>query len=757
MGKRKTNDVAILSRQVKLKSKVQKEKMAEISPSIIVPESDSGQYQFQVNDVTSEFDSALMGRLGSKAFAEMSKSDGLISGLLTSYKNLILSCNWTLEDLMDPTPEEQKAFDVLYDWIFSKNNFEPCLYSILKMLEIGFSCFNKYYTPYDKDGNLYMMPVLLERLQQSIWRIDYAGQYAEQITSKGLIVKIPFSDLVFFTFRKEGNDLRGVSLLRQAYYDYKDKKDIKKIAKKGICREMLGLPIGKVPASVKADSPEYEQFSSLLDMLSSRDYTETDDAIILPQGYELDIFKAEFRINDIKEYLGYFDSSMAISVLAQFILLGQVGRGGAYALGADQSNFFMDGLHFIVDYIEGQFTKEVIEPAVKANWANVDYTKFKLRGLNLDKKASKEFADIVNGFITSGVIQVQESDEKQIREMYGLPEINEAEREEKEQEAPVPPAAPIPPTEVPEKEDDSDIPDVEEMPDEIEEDDEEQTSKLSIEDMAAKIEVVEFWKTPKQRNAYIDQQTASLTKYSKASLNIIAEKLMASIRWQLNQGNVAAQGLKDVTLNQNAVNAYKKNMGIRLASVAQKAYDNAKKDAAPHLKKLNAATNPNQLPSKTLTSFIINQSDLAVDKQVTNLKDISLLIANTASTKGYTNEMTLALIEQAQDDFIENGNNAELTNTTSIAQATSMGEMEYYKAIENNLWGYEFANVSPETQICQSLVGQTYATGSAEMLLVSPPLHYRCKSYWKPIYADNEKPEITNYIPPSSILKTRTM
>lgn len=737
------NDVAIFKKQLKKKKVFQEEKQSSKE------QGDSGQYQFQYNDVTAEFDGTLMGRAGSKAFAEMAKSEGVIGGIISSYKNLILSCNWTMEELVNPTPEEQKVADILHDWFFSKNNFEPSLNSILKMLEIGFSCFNKYYTPFEKENNMYMMPVLLERLQQSIYRIDYEKQFVEQITSKSTIVPIPFKDLVFFTFRKEGNDLRGVSLLRQAYYDYVDKKDIKKIAKKGITREMLGLPMGKVPPNVRTDSPEYEAFADLIDMMSSRNYLDTDDAIIMPSDYSLDFFKSEFRISEIKDYLSYHDSCMAISVLAQFILLGQQGKGGAYSLGADQSNFFMAGLQFIIDYIEGQYTRAVIEPTVKMNWANVDCTKFKLRGLNLDKKASKEFADILNTLINSGLLKPQLADEKKIREMYDLPEIDEKEREEQEESKPIPP--PINPSDEP-----AEVPDVEEMPDE-EAPEEESSIEHNLENLATKLELVEFWNTPKQRNQFIDQQSASLTKYSKASLQIISEKLLAAIRWQLNQGNTPAQGLKDVKLNQNAVNSYKKNMGIRLSSIVKKAWDNAKKKSAPHLKNLKAATSPSQLPSKTLTSFVINQSDLAVDKQVVGLKDISLLVANTAVTKGYSTDMTLALVESSMDDFIENGNNAELTNVNSISQAASMGEMDYYKSIENNLWGYRFSNHSPETDICNSLVGKVYHVNSPEMMLISPPLHYRCKSFWEPIYADNEKPEYDDYVPPPSILKQKTM
>lgn len=735
-----TNDVTILKDQKKRKKK----RNPKFQQLLKNPKSkgDSGQFEFRLNDVTSEYDPALMGREGSIKFNEMGKSDGIVGGVISAYNNLLLSCDWTLGEIKDVTPEEKKIQETLHEWFFDKNNFESQLQAILRMLIIGFSCFNKYYTPFQKDNSTYMMPVLLERLQKSIWRIDYVDEFIEQITSKGHISDIPFKDLVFFSFRQEGSDLRGTSLLRQAYYDWVDKKDIKLVAKKGITREMLGLPVGKVPKNVRSDSPEYAIFADLLEMISSRDYADTDDSVVIPTDYELTFLNSEFKIADIKDYLSYYDSNIAISVLAQFILLGQQGKGGSFSLGADQSDFFLDGLHYIVNYVCAQYSKYVIQPTVRSNWANVDANKFKLVGLNLDKRASEEFAKILNSLISSGLLKVQTSDEKLIREMYKLPEIDEKERAENENNPDDEPN-----NDDPEEDDEASV-------DEDEQEEEKQKSKSALLNMKP-INIVEFWNTPSERNKYIDQEVEGLTKYSKASLQIIADKLLSSIRWQLSKGGTQAQGLKEIKLNQNAVASYKKNMGQRLSAITKKAWDNAQDKSKPHLE--NLAVNPSDLPSKTLTSFIINQSDLVVDKQVTDMRDNSLLIANTASAKGYGLDQTLAQVEKGMDDFIANGNNAELASTNSITQAASYGEMQYYKGIESNLWGYRYENVSPKTNLCQNLVGKVYRVGSIAMDQIAPPNHFRCKSYFEPIYKDTEKPEYDDYIPAPSILKEKTM
>jgi len=733
-----TNDASILRQQLKRKRK-QVFQVNEKDTSKV--KGDSGLHQFQLNDVTAEFDPQLMGRLGSKNFSEMSKSDGTVGGLLAAYKNLILSCNWTLAEIPDITPEEQKVSDVLHDWFFTTNNFEPFLTAALRMLESGFTCFNKFYTKYDRENSFYMMPVLLERVQKSIYRIDYERNLIEQITTQRSTTEISFEDLVFFTFRQEGNDLRGVSLLRQAYYDYIDKKEVKGIAKKGIVREMLGMPVGKVPPNVKSDTPEYEMFASLLDTVSSRAFADTDDAIILPNNYELELLRGDFKITDIKEHLGYYDSQILLSVLAQFLLLGQQGKGGSFSLGSDQSDFFLDGLQFIINYIQGQFNKYVLQPTVKANFENVDVEKFKLVGLNLNKKASAEFANILSTLISSGVVVVQDSDQKLIREMYGLPEMEEQD-ETNPNDSTSNDEEEIEPTD---DNDDETVDDVEEDQDEVSE-----NSKV-----LSNVEVQEFWNTGKQRDVYLEREVKNLTKFSKASLQLIGDKLLASMRWHMKKNTPDTKGLNTIKLNQNAVASYKKAMRQKLSAIVLKSWDNAVEKSKPHLEKL--AVDPKDLPTKVLTAFVTNHSDIALEKQLADFKDTTLLVANTASTKGYGIEQTIAESEANIDKFIDNGNQAELTNSVGVSQAMSYGEMQYYKEIDDDLWGYRFENVSPKTNICQNLTGKVYRKNRASMEQMSPPLHFRCKSYYEPIYKDLEKPEYDDYIPPASIMKEKTM
>ena len=119
---------------------------------------------------------------------------------------------------------------------------------------------------------------------------------------------------------------------------------------------------------------------------------------------------------------------MALSVLAQFVMLGTAGKGGAYALSRDQSDMFLDGVEYIVTLIEKVFYREVIIPIVKINFGEgVDPSRIKLRGLNLNKKAGVELADTLDKLKNGGFIKATIDDEVQLRKYLEMPPLSDEE------------------------------------------------------------------------------------------------------------------------------------------------------------------------------------------------------------------------------------------------------------------------------------------------------------------------------------------
>lgn len=698
-------------------------------------EPDSGLLRYFTNDVTAEIDSCLQGQAGAIAFKKMSRNDSIVGGILRNYENPIQSAKWSLAEIVDATPREIEVAETLNEWFFKRNDFGTLLSQILGMLPIGFSLFEKYYTSVEFKTGKFMMPVLAERVQQSIRRIDYKELYVEQNVTVGGMVQIPFDDLVFFTFRQSGNDRRGTSLLRQAYYDFLSKKEIKAAGTKGIIRAMIGLVLGTVPKEVNSNSQTFLDFNELIIDLGERDYNGLSDSAIKAEGYEIEILNSSFDLKAMKEYIAYLDSSMTMSVLTQFITLGQSGGGGSYSLGRDASDMLLDGLGYIIGYIEQNFSQKIIHETVAMNWSDVDPTKFNLSGDNLNKKNSKEFAETIKILIDSGLIKVEPEDEVKIRKMYGLPPIDLKEREaeqEGDEEA-------LEKAETPAIEAEEEIESDEQPEPKIEE---EKVVKLS-----------ENWKTGSERKDYKKQETDKLTKFSKASLQLIADEFSKQVRRQLNKGQVEAQGLKDLQINN--VGAYKKRLGQKLAGIANQSWKNAFKNSQKKIKL--SEVKPSDLPTNVLTSFVLNLADTMAEKQLNDMREIAILTANTNATKGLNVNNNMAMVDSKLDEYIENANKIGAGNELAIVQAMNYGEVQYYKSIENDLWGYRFANDVPETKLCQALVGKTYPLNSAELDIITPPLHYRCDSFLVPIYKSEEKPQFDNYVPAPSVLQEKTI
>lgn len=689
---------------------------------------DSGLQRYFTDDVTAELDSCLQGQKGSIAFKNMSRNDSIVGGILRSYENPIQSAKWSIQEIEDATPKELEVVDTLNEWFFKRTDFNTLLSQILGMLPIGFSCFEKYFTAVDFDNGRFMMPILAERVQTSIRKIDYKKLEVEQQTTNQNLVYIPFKDLIFFTFRQCANDRRGTSLLRQAYNDFLSKKEVSQASTKGMIRSMIGLVLGTVPKDVNADSRVFEDFNDLIIELGDRNYNGISDSAVKQEGYNIEILNSSFDLKAMKEFIAYLDSSMTMSVLTQFITLGQSGGGGSYSLGRDSSDMFLDGLQFIVDYIGKTLSQQLVYQTVSMNWADVDPRRFNIVGDNLDKKNAKEFADTLKALIDSSIIKAEPADEIQIRKMYGLPEVDIEKREEEEREI----------------EEQQNIPEPQEGEkiDAKEEDKKKDPIKLS-----------DNYKTTSQRQAYQKSEIAKISKFSTASLQLIADEFSKTVRRQLMKGGTDAQGLKDLKINN--IGAYKKRLGQKLAGISSQSWKSALKNSKTKIKL--SEVKPSDLPTQVLTSFVLNQSDAMVDKQLNDIRELAILTANTEAAKGLSVNNNMAIVDEKMDDYISNKNIIEGGVLLAVVQAMNYGEMQYYKSIEDDLWGYRFANDVPETQICKSLKGKTYAKNSSELDLIQPPLHFRCDSFLVPIYKSEKKPELDNFIPSDTILKQKTI
>ena len=669
----------------------------------------AGNREYRDDDVRSDCNSDLVGHRGSLNYDKMTKNDPIVGSIIRSFENPILSCSWGLEKLEDPSDKEEQAYDLIHNYLFIDNNFEEMLKKILKFLPMGFSCFEKYYKLYDYENNTYQIPVLEERLQKSILNIDYKKKEIEQRLTDGEQIFIGFDNLLFFTNDQQGDDKRGVSLVRNCYENYLRKRKGMLAVDKAIIRNMVGVPVAKYTGTPGKDLKSLNAaMRKFADVKSVRDYF-----IVNKDVEDFDIKTASFDLKGIKEYFSYLDGTSLTSVLAQFLGLGQGGNGGAFALGTDQSSSFVEGLKYYVDYIEQRLTKQVIIPALKMNFTDIDFSKYKLKGLNLNKKAQENFAKLIKLLSDTGAIKWTEKDENYLRSFYDLPELDDEDRLKRELK-----------------------------------------EKEGIPNNNEKIkDNLKLSETTKQNSNRFDREKAKVISFMKANLTLIGDKLARDINVKLKQGKNSAKDLDKVKISNDK--DYKLTLSKKFAGIANDSYKIVKDDAKQVLK-LAEDINPSKLPSEILEDYVNNQSKFVAEDQVSKMRSVALLTANASALKGYSNSEIIEQVKDGIDDFIGGGviiNGAALSTIESM----NFGSMEYYKTIDKEIVGYKIENDNPTHPYCKAVVGSIIS--KEEVSTMSPPYHFGCNSFLRAVYKKLAKEDdVVNFKQLSkTIRKTRNI
>lgn len=683
-----------------------------------MPIGDVGSQRFSVNvDSTLEYLPALQGPAGASSYMKMSLQDDQIGMILNIYKNPIKSANWSFPKSDDITPQEELAIDVLTSY-YSKskgNSLDDLLVQIISCIEYGFSAFELLWKTRPYENNIYFVPVLAQRFQPSIENIYVDRGYVEQTTKDKGLVEIPLEDMVFFSLNRQGNDLRGKSVIRNCYQNWIDKNRYKIFQGIGVQRSQTGIPWMEVPEGTNTDDEDYQACETLLKNIS----THENAYMITKKGFEFDIKTFKNDPSKTQDIITKLDEKNAISVLAQFVLLGTNGGGGAYALSRDQSDMFLDGLLYIVSYIENKFAAEIISKFIELNFGNtVNPEKVRLRGLNLNKKAGKELAETLTSLSTSGFIKATLNDEIQMRKYLEMPDLSDEELENRKKEV----EAVVTPTKIP--------------------------VKLS--------EV-----TPTQRDKTIDLEKKQLKDVMTANLLLIKDKMIADISTVLNRGKVEIKGLRAIEVSYSK---YTKNLERKLAGIANIGWESGKKQVKGNNIKLSESIDVSKLDSATLREYVKNEAALIAEDQAVSMKSVAIATATSSNLKGYSNNQTISNVEKVVEKFI-GSSKINVGADLMVVGGLNFGEMEVFKGVEEQLWGYEFIAVDDDatTDICSWYSGKTFSVDSTELVMATPPLHPNCRSYLTPIYKKTskgkakDKPAIDDVVAPPSIMNQKSV
>src|SRR5258708_10783807 len=356
-----------------------------------------------------EFLPQLQGDKALQVYLEMQSNDPTIQGVLYAIDMLCRHVDWRTdpggsapEDLQAAEFVESCRTDMSHSW-------EELITEVLSMLTFGFSYHEIVYKmrngPNDQPGlssqyddGLIGWRKLPVRAQITRWRweVDQAGGVkgmwqapwglgggVTTATNLRFPVFIPIEKALLFRPRAHKNNPQGVSLLRSAYRPWYFCKRLEEVEAVGVDRDLTGLPVGKIPSEhIIANSPTAQAWKKVLRNVRRGE----QECLLVPSDraegtneplYEVSLLTTGGRRQiDMGPIIERYDRRKALTMLADFLFLGQGGQGGrsggSYALSESRSELFSLSLRTILDSIAAVLHRYAIPPLLQLNNIHVE-------------------------------------------------------------------------------------------------------------------------------------------------------------------------------------------------------------------------------------------------------------------------------------------------------------------------------------------------------------------------------------------------
>jgi hypothetical protein len=344
--------------------------------------------------ISEEWLPELQGRKGAEVYKRMADSDAIIGGYLFAIKEIAKSVPWFAVPA-NSSEVGQKDAKYLESCIYDMSTPWPStLDEIFSILIFGWGYFEKVFKirrgPRQKDPRFHSQykdghigwakwaPRAQESLNEWIYDEDTdtligmsqipAPDYRER--------RIPLDKAIHFVTTSSKGNPEGRSPLRNARRSYYMKTNIEDLEGIGIERDLAGYPTLYIPLDVfeqKTDKAT-EAYNDFMDVISNIRRDEAE-GILLPavfdaNGNRLYEFKllssSGTRQFDTSRIITRYDTRTALTVLADFMLLGQQ-KQGSYALSDTKSKMFYQSLMSLLDNIAETINTQAVPELFELN------------------------------------------------------------------------------------------------------------------------------------------------------------------------------------------------------------------------------------------------------------------------------------------------------------------------------------------------------------------------------------------------------
>lgn len=389
-----------------------------------------------------EFLPELRGQRGIRAYKEMSENDDIIGAILFAVKMLIRNVHWGVQPGGTEEIDEECATFVescLYDM---EDSWTGTLSEILSFLVYGWSAHEIVYKrrmgrnrdvrlgSKHSDGLIGWQKLPI-RAQDTLYQWEYGGNdelhgMTQMPPPDFGFITIPIEKLLLFRTEIRKGNPEGRSVLRNAYRSWFFKKRFQEIEGIGIERDLAGLPVLVAPEGVDIwdNDPDIVRTRTLAETLVKNIRRDSMEGIVLPAGWDLKLLSTGGKRNfDTNATIDRYDTRMAMTVLADFVLLGHQ-KVGSFALSDNKTEMFSLAIGAFLDIICEEFNKKAIPYLVDVNGEHfggiTDYPEL-VHG-DIETQDLGKLGDYIQKMTGIGVLQPDSVLEDFVRQQAGLPE-----------------------------------------------------------------------------------------------------------------------------------------------------------------------------------------------------------------------------------------------------------------------------------------------------------------------------------------------
>lgn len=391
--------------------------------------------------VYEEFLHELRGKKGIETYKEMADNDDVVGAILYAIEMLIRQVSWSVEP-GGATQKDRDAAEFVESCMNDMSDtWEDTISEILSFLTYGWSYHEIVYkrrmgrtkderTCSKYDDGLIGWAKLPIRSQDTLYQWEYddhdnlLGMTQLPPPDYGLFT-IPIEKALLFRTKSRKNNPEGRSILRNAYRSWYFKRRMQEIEGIGVERDLAGLPVLYAPEGMDIweDSEEMTKIRASLETIVRNIRRDEMEGIVLPSGFKLELLssggKRQFDTNAI---ISRYDTAIAITVLADFILLGHQNQG-SWALSSDKTNLFSMAIGAYLDMICAVFNDKGIPRLIDINGqifsGMTDYPKM-VHG-DIEDVDMTQIGEFLKNMVGTGILMPDEDLEEYVRKVAKIP------------------------------------------------------------------------------------------------------------------------------------------------------------------------------------------------------------------------------------------------------------------------------------------------------------------------------------------------